>query len=132
MNLKSLTRLKQQISWWNHIWLKKFDFYLFSFRINRISFRRSTRYNYSKRRKMILWFFWSLKIHRFVDFAFQESFIIHRVVNFSIYVIFHVVEISIIKHYICKTGNDWQNNLLTDGTDTDWRGWHWLRKITFD
>jgi hypothetical protein len=32
---------------------------------------------------------------------------------------------------ICKTGNGWQNTLLTDKTDTDWRGWHSLRKITF-
>ncbi len=32
--------------------------------------------------------------------------------------------------YICKTGNGWQNNLLADGTDTDWRSWHWLTGLT--
>ncbi len=31
---------------------------------------------------------------------------------------------------ICKTGNGWQNNLLTDGADIDWRGWHWLTGLT--
>jgi hypothetical protein len=34
------------------------------------------------------------------------------------------------RKFICKTGNGWQNTLLTDKTDTDWRGWHWLTGLT--
>ncbi len=66
-------------------------------------------YDYSEKR-MRLSFFLSLIIHRSSDFVFQESLIIHRVVNFSIYVIFHVVEISIIKHYV-STSNDVRHNI---------------------
>jgi hypothetical protein len=33
-------------------------------------------------------------------------------------------------NFICKTENGWQNTLLTDETDTDWRGWHWLTGLT--
>jgi hypothetical protein len=54
--------------------------------------------------------FLSLIIHRFSDFAFQESLIIHRVVSLSIYVIIHVVKISIIKHYV-STSNDVRHNI---------------------
>ncbi len=49
-------------------------------------------------------------IHRFFDFAFQESFIIHRVVNLSIYVIIHVIKILIIKHYV-SASNDVRHNI---------------------
>jgi hypothetical protein len=54
---------------------------------------------------MRLSFFLFFIIRRFFDFAFQENFIIHRVVNLSIYVIIHVIKISIIKHYV-NTSND--------------------------
>jgi hypothetical protein len=59
---------------------------------------------------MKLSFFLSFIIHRFSDFAFQESLIIHRVVNFSIYVIIHVIKISIIKHYV-STSNDVRHSI---------------------
>jgi hypothetical protein len=59
---------------------------------------------------MKLSFFLSFIIHRFFDFVFQEDLIIHRVVNFSIYVIIHVIKISIIKHYV-NTSNDVRHSI---------------------
>jgi hypothetical protein len=59
---------------------------------------------------MRLSFFLFFIIHRFYDFVFQKSFIIHRVVSFSIYVIIHVIKISIIKHYV-STSNDVRHNI---------------------
>ncbi len=49
-------------------------------------------------------------IHRFFYFIFQQNFIIHRVVSFSIYVIIHVVKILIIKHYV-NISNDIHHNI---------------------
>jgi hypothetical protein len=51
-----------------------------------------------------------LIIHRSFDFVFQESLIIHRVVSLSIYVIIHVIKISIIKHYV-STSNDVRHSI---------------------
>ncbi len=59
---------------------------------------------------MKLSFFLFFIIHRFSDFVFQESLIIHRVVNLSIYVIIHVIKISIIKYYV-NTSNDVRHNI---------------------
>jgi hypothetical protein len=66
-------------------------------------------YDYSEKR-MWLSSFLSFIIHRSFDFVFQENFIIHRVLNLSIYVIIHVVKISIIKHYV-NTSNDVRHNI---------------------
>jgi hypothetical protein len=66
-------------------------------------------YDYSKRKNEIIIFFVFYNSSLF-DFVFQENLIIHRVVNFSIYVIIHVIKISIIKHYV-NTSNDVRHNI---------------------
>jgi hypothetical protein len=66
-------------------------------------------YDYSEKKNEIIIFLFFIT-HRFFNFVFQEDLIIHRVVNLSIYVIIHVIKISIIKHYV-NISNDIRHNI---------------------